>query len=564
MLSQESVQLVHFLRERGIVSPELAERALYEDGISDGGRPITGILMELGVPQAAILAELAGAIGMRFVDLGEIQIDPAAVALVSDGVCRRLNCIPIAFQDEALVVAMSDPSNVVARDDLRAVTKRDIVVVLATDADIAGAINRLHRMEDSLDTITGELDGVAVIDAVEDISRAQELVDEAPVVKLVNLLITQAVNDRASDIHIEPQAKDVRVRFRIDGVLHEIMRSPKTMQRPTVSRIKIMADLNIAEQRTPQSGRISVHVGGRAVDLRVETLPTVHGEKIVMRVIDKSAGRIRLEDRGCSRQALDRYVRACHLPYGAVLVSGPTGSGKSTTLYSTLNLVNDVTRNIITIEDPVEQAIAGVSQIQVHQKAGMTFASALRSILRADPDIVMVGEIRDRETATIGIQAALTGHLVFSSIHTNDAPSVLTRLVEMGVEPFLVASALECAVAQRLARRLCERCREPYLPTVDALREASWPHIDALTELPTLYRPGGCGGCAKTGYHGRVAVTEVMLISEEVERLCCEHSSAEDIRKVALAEGMVNLREDGLGKAAAGITSIEEVLRVTA
>jgi type IV pilus assembly protein PilB len=563
-LTRESEQLVAFLRDQGVVTQEQAEQAIAAESAAPGVRPITAILVDVGVSESALLASLAAAAGIDFVDLTEVQIDPTAISMVPEAMCRRLSCIPVSFDGTTIVVAMADPTNVLAKDDLRAVTRSDVRVVLATHADIEAAVNRFHRMDESFDTLTDEFGTAnAGIDTVEDITVGADITDEAPVVKLANLLITQAVNDRASDIHIEPQERDVRVRFRIDGVLHEIMRSPKTLQAGLTSRMKIMADLDIAERRVPQSGRISVRVGNKPIDLRVETLPTVYGEKIVMRIIDKSTGLIEIGDLGFSKANLDRYLSACRQSYGAILVSGPTGSGKSTTLYATLNMLNGPERNIITVEDPVELRIAGVNQVQVHNKAGMTFASALRSILRADPDVVMVGEMRDAETATIGIQAALTGHLVLSTIHTNDAPSVLTRLVEMGVEPFLVASSIDCVVGQRLARKLCEKCKEPYEPSVDALREAGWPHLEALTELPMLYRRGSCASCAKTGYRGRVAVHEVMLVNEEIERLCAERVGSEDIKKLAIAEGMITLREDALLKAYQGVTSLEEVVRVT-
>jgi type IV pilus assembly protein PilB len=563
-MTVQSAQLVDFLRGRGVVTDEQARLAMERDAAEPGRRPITAVLVDVGVSESSLLASLAGAVGMEFYDLNEVAIDPSAVSLVPDTMCRRVGCMPVGFDGDTLLVAMSDPTNVLARDDLRAVTRRDIRVVLATQTDIESAINRYHRMDESFDSLTEDFStDSTTFDTIEDIASGVELVDEAPVVKLVNLLITQAVNDRASDIHIEPQERDVRVRFRIDGVLHEVMRSPKTIQAGIISRMKIMSELDIAERRVPQSGRISVTIGQRGVDLRVETLPTVFGEKIVMRVIDKSAGLVELSEMGFSESNMQRYLKACALPYGAIIASGPTGSGKSTTLYATLNLLNDAERNIITVEDPVEQRIAGLNQIQVNEKAGMTFASALRSILRADPDVVMVGEMRDRDTAQIGVEAALTGHLVLSTIHTNDAPSVMTRLIEMGIEPFLVASAIDCVIGQRLARKLCVKCREEYTPTVDSLVEAGWPHVADLDSLPTLYRPVGCQACAKTGYKGRTAAYEIMLVNEEIERLCSERVNAEELRKAAISHGMTTLREEALLKARDGVTSLEEVLRVT-
>jgi type IV pilus assembly protein PilB len=391
----------------------------------------------------------------------------------------------------------------------------------------------------------------------------REVTEDAPIVKLVNLLITQAVQDRASDIHIEPGEHDLRVRYRIDGVLHEVMRPPRNIQSGIVSRLKIMADINIAERRVPQDGRISATIGTRNIDLRVATLPTVFGEKVVMRILDKSTALLRLDDLGFLPANRDRFEQSYRKPYGTILVTGPTGSGKSTTLYATLNIVNDESKNVITVEDPVEYRLAGINQVQVNIKAGLTFAAALRSILRSDPDVVLVGEIRDRETATIAVEAALTGHLVLSTLHTNDAASTPTRLVEMGVEPFLVASALDCIVAQRLARRLCPKCRQGYQPSAAELAAAGWGEED-LADLPEIFRPVGCQACGKTGYHGRFALHEVLVVSEEIERLIVERGHSEDIKKVAIAQGMLTLRQAGLTQVLAGLTSVEEILRVVA
>jgi type IV pilus assembly protein PilB len=341
------------------------------------------------------------------------------------------------------------------------------------------------------------------------------------------------------------------------------MRQPRGLAAGVVSRLKVMSDLDISERRVPQDGRMSVSVEGRAVDLRVSTLPTVHGEKVAMRILDRSAGVLPLEDLGFLSEQLARYETAYRRPYGAILVTGPTGSGKSTTLYATLNLLNDATRNIVTVEDPVEYRLANINQVQTNGKAGLTFANALRSILRQDPDIVLIGEIRDRETGIIAVEAALTGHLVLSTLHTNDAPSTPLRLLEMGIEPFLVTSSLDCVLAQRLARRLCDRCREPYEPTEAELVAACWD-VDVLGELPLLHRANGCAACGRTGYRGRTAIHEVMLMTEEVERLIVAGAPSDDIRRAAVAQGMMTMREDGLHKVAQGRTTLEEVSRVVA
>jgi type IV pilus assembly protein PilB len=456
---------------------------------------------------------------------------------------------------------MADPSNVVAIDDIRTITGADVRTVVATRGAILEAIEHHHRMEGDVEDVSAL--AASEMEAEDDLSRVREVTEDAPIVKLVNLLISQAVQDRASDIHVEPAEHDVRVRYRIDGVLHEVMRSPKNIQAGLISRLKIMADLNIAERRVPQDGRMSGVISGKAVDLRVATLPTVYGEKVVMRILDKSTALLTLTDLGFLPDALERYESAYRKPYGTILVTGPTGSGKSTTLYATLNAVNDPSKNVITVEDPVEYRLAGINQIQVNVKAGLTFAAALRTILRSDPDVVLVGEVRDRETANIAIEAALTGHLVLTTLHTNDAASTPTRLIEMGVEPFLAGSALDCVVAQRLARRLCPKCREAYVPEAGELRAVGWD-LEELDELPQLFRPVGCGACGRTGFHGRFAIQEVMLVTEEVERLIVDRAHTEDIKKVALAQGMKTLRQAGIAQAFAGATSIEEILRVVA
>jgi type IV pilus assembly protein PilB len=498
------------------------------------------VLIDAGVlSEGDLVATLAARIGLEFVDLSDYAVDPSAVALISDTLARRFQALPIAWEENRLVVAMADPSNVVAVDDIRTITGAEVRTVVATRGAILEAIDRHHRMEGNAEDVSALAASEAQDD--DDLSRVREVVEDAPIVKLVNLLISQAVQDRASDIHIEPAEHDVRVRYRIDGVLHEVMRSPKNIQSGLISRLKIMSDLNIAERRVPQDGRMSGVIGGKAVDLRVATLPTVYGEKVVMRILDKSTALLNLRDLGFLPDSLERYETAYRKPYGTILVTGPTGSGKSTTLYATLNAVNDISKNIITVEDPVEYRLAGINQVQVNVKAGLNFAVALR---------------------TIPIEAALTGHLVLTTLHTNDAASTPTRLVEMGVEPFLVGSALDCIVAQRLARRLCPKCKEAYAPEPGEIEAMGWD-LDAV-EVPQLYRPVGCATCGRTGFHGRFAIHEVLLVTEEVERLVVDRAHTEDIKKVALAQGMKTLRQSGMTQVMAGMTSVEEVLRVVA
>jgi type IV pilus assembly protein PilB len=556
----EDNQLGALLIARGLLTPEALEAALEEQGRTH--RSLGRILIDQGlVSEAHLVSTLATQLGLDFVDLSDYPVDPAATLVISDALARRYQALPIGWQDDRLIVAMADPSNVFAVDDIRTITGAEVRMVVATRASITEAIDKYHRLDGDARSMSAE--AASTFEAEDDLSSVREVVEDAPIVKLVNLLITQAVQDRASDIHIEPTETDVRVRYRIDGVLHEVMRSPKNIQSGIISRLKIMADINIAERRIPQDGRVTATIGGRHIDLRVATLPTVFGEKVVMRILDKSNALLRLDDLGFLEGNRARFETAYRKPYGTILVTGPTGSGKSTTLYATLNIVNDESKNIITVEDPVEYRLPGINQVQVNVKAGLTFAAALRSILRSDPDIVLVGEIRDRETATIAIEAALTGHLVLSTLHTNDAASTPTRLVEMGVEPFLVASALDCIVAQRLARRLCDKCKEAYRPTEAELAQAGWG-VDEFDEAPELFRPKGCQACGKTGYHGRFAVHEVLLVTEDVERLIVDRGHSEDIKKLSIAQGMLTLRRAGLTQVHAGYTAVEEVLRVIA
>jgi type IV pilus assembly protein PilB len=550
-------QLGDILLEGGLVSPTQLEAAYEEQ--QRVGRALGRVLIEQGVlTESQLVSALATQIGLRFVDLSEFAVDGSAVGRVPGAVCRRHSAMPIGFEDGRLLVAMADPANVFAIDDIRSLTGLDVKPVVATRADVAAAIDRYYRADSDMDDITSILDAQ---EEEDDLSKVKEIVEDAPIVKYVNLLITQAIQDRASDIHLEPTETDLRVRFRIDGVLHEVMRSPKAIQSGVISRLKIMADINIAERRIPQDGRLSVNAHGRKVDLRVATLPTVWGEKVVMRILDNSTARLDLNDLGFSDENYERYSKSFTKPYGMILVTGPTGSGKSTTLYATLNIVSRPEVNVITVEDPVEYRLAGINQVQTNNKAGLTFASALRSILRSDPDIVLIGEIRDHETAQIAVEAALTGHLVLSTLHTNDSPSAITRLTEMGIEPFLVGSALDAVLAQRLARRLCVKCREAYTPTAESLIAARFPWQDGQP-LPELFRPVGCSVCAKTGYKGRLALHEVMAVTEDIERLAVERASATAIETVARAEGMKSLRDDGMSKVLAGVTSLDEILRV--
>jgi type IV pilus assembly protein PilB len=558
MTKRKPKQLGQILLEQGLITNEQLERALVEHRST--ARSLGRTLIDLGyIRERDLVMALAEQVGLDYVDLSEYQIDHLAASLLPEQLARRYRALPIGERDGKLLVAMSDPANVFALDDIRSITNRDVQPIVATASDVERAIAKFGGMGDQVEALASEASSkVEAEDGPDDVEAA---VEDAPIVKLVQAIMTQAVADRASDVHIEPHERDVRVRFRVDGVLHEVMHSPKNIQNGLISRLKIMADLNIAERRVPQDGRMSIKVGMKVLDIRLATLPTVFGEKVVLRILDKSHGLLQLSDLGFQEEAFKRYQQAFRKPYGTILATGPTGSGKSTTLYATLNILNDIDRNIITVEDPVEYRLAGVNQMQVNPKAGLTFASALRSILRADPDIVLIGEIRDRETAMIAVEAALTGHLVLSTLHTNDAPAAITRLTEMEVETFLVASALDCVVAQRLARVLCERCKEAFAPEPRELLESGLPEW-RVQEVKELFRPVGCSACANTGYRGRMGLYEVMPVSEEIERLTVERASSDQIRAVAIEQGMLTLRGDGLEKAIRGSTSLQEIARV--
>jgi len=551
-------QLGEILLTEGLVTEDQLMTALVEQKIR--GQSLGRTLVDNGVlSESQLVRALASQVGMDFIDLDDFRVDRLAVAKVPGSLCRRYTVLPIAIEAGVLVMATANPGNVVAVDDVRTMSGMPVRAVVATQDNLTRAIDRFCRSDDEMEDLSSAFEEVTAADV--DPARGDYVDADAPIVRFVNLLVAQAITDRASDIHIEPAEKDVRIRYRIDGVLHETQRAPKQVQGGVISRIKIMSDIDIAERRKPQDGRMSVVQNGRKIDLRVATLPTVWGEKIVMRILDNTTASLDLRDLSFLEDNYQTYRESYTKPYGMILVTGPTGSGKSTTLYATLNAVSRPEINVITVEDPVEYRLAGINQVQVNPKAGLTFAGALRSILRSDPDVVLVGEIRDHETAQIAIEAALTGHLVLSTLHTNDAPSAITRLIEMGIEPFLVGSALDAVVAQRLARKLCDRCKEPYEPTEVELISARFPWVPG-EEIPKLYRPVGCPTCSKTGYRGRIALHEVMRVTEAIERHAVAHSSSSDISRTAHEEGMVPLREDGWRKVTLGQTSLEEILRV--
>jgi type IV pilus assembly protein PilB len=518
------------------------------------------VVAENLVDEKTLVQVIAKHMGFDFVDLDQVTVDPAAAALLAEPLARKHQAIPYAFDGDKLLVATANPYDILAKDDIQAATGRTVELHVSTKVQIDAAMKNIGSLEDAVSDFVA-LGADDDID-VADLAAVEAASEDAPIVKFVNQIILKAAADGASDIHVEPGDKDVRVRYRIDGVLHEVMRTSRKLLAGVVSRLKIMADIDIAERRRPQDGRISVKTPSGGIDLRVSTLPTIYGEKVVMRILDNRTAMLALTDLGFDADNLARYEDSFRKPYGTILVCGPTGSGKSTTLYATLNVLNDAERNIITVEDPVEYRLAGVNQVQVNKKAGLTFANALRSFLRQDPDVMLVGEIRDLETANIAIESALTGHLVLSTLHTNTAPAAVSRLIEMGVEPFLVGSAVDAVLAQRLARRLCQKCKEPFEPPQEALDRLGWSEV-LSREGATFFKAVGCAACATTGYRGRLAIHELMILGEEIERLVVGHATTELLTRTAIEQGMTTLRQDGLRKAASGDTSLEEVLRVT-
>jgi type IV pilus assembly protein PilB len=527
-------------------------QALAEEGIADPG---------------AVARALAGRHHLPFVDLADSPASPEAARAIPSHVLKRIVALPYALEGDVLRVAVADPSNIHTVDELRLATRLQIELAVASSEDILEEVRRLERSSEAMGNRSGsiDLDAIEVVSEADDDLEADDGISDAPLVRLVNSIIFQAAEDGASDVHFEPQADSLVVRARVDGVLLDTQRIPRRMAAAVTTRLKVLAKLDIAERRKPQDGRISLNAAaaGRMLDIRVATLPTVEGESVVLRLLDKSKRPPTLEELGMADEMRNVLREIIRRPTGAVLVTGPTGSGKSTTLYGALAEINDPAINIITVEDPVEYRLAGVNQVQINVKAGLTFASALRSILRSDPDVVMVGEIRDVETAKISIEAALTGHFVLSTLHTNDAPSTLTRLNEMGVEPFLTGSAVSAVLAQRLARKLCAHCCEMYVPTTEELLKARVsPEAAARADGVSLYRKVGCPRCGRSGYKGRVGIFQLLVMSEAIQELASAKARREEIQRAALEEGMRTLWDDGLAKVMNGQTSLEELARV--
>jgi type IV pilus assembly protein PilB len=542
------------LLERGLIRQADLETALQLQ--RETGRRMGETLVDMGIITSEALAQvLAERLGFEFVDLADTPLDWVTVHQIPEEVARRYQALPVDLRDGRLVVAMANPEDVFALDDIKVLTNSVVLPVMADPEQLREIIERTFNrsdVESSLDDATSD-----VADEADFSARLAEA-DDAPIVRLVNAILDQAIDERASDVHIEPCSTHVRIRFRIDGVLHDTSTAPLTVLRPFISRIKVMAGIDITRTRVPHDGRFSVGRGN--VDVRIATLPTAHGESAVLRLLNRNTGLLSLHELGFTTEELERYSESFRVPQGTIVASGPTGSGKTSTLYATLAELNTPDKGIITVEDPVEYRVDGIKQMQIDVKSGLTFPTALRSILRADPDIVLVGEIRDLETARIAAEAALTGHLVLTTIHTSRAAAVPLRLMDMGVEPFLVTSALSCVVGQRLVRKLCERCAQPDAPE-PALLESLGVPAEVAAE-GTIRRAVGCTHCHGSGYRGRMAIYEILPMSEEINRLVMSHSSSRDIERYAIAEGMDTLRMAALRRVVDGHLSIEEMLRV--
>ncbi len=559
-------RLGDLLIERAGLTPAQVEHALHAR--TDPRERLGQALVRLGyLSEARLVEALSHQFALPIADAGKLtSANRDAVQLVPEHLAREAQLLPLARRGDVLEIAVGDPLDVLSLDHLRALTGCSLEVWVARPSEIAEAIEQFYselRTSEHLGQILDNIDLTSsrTEDVEIDLAALRAQVEDAPVVRLVNLMIAEAIDARASDIHVEPARDRVTVRFRIDGVLHEVMKPPKHLQMAIISRIKVLADLDIAIRLLPQDGRLTVHLPNREVDLRVSTLPTSHGEKVVMRLFDKSAFERRVDNLGLEGATLEAFARAIRQPYGMILISGPTGSGKTTTLYSALQDIKSVHRNLVTVEDPIEYHIESVSQVHANQKVGMTFARALRSILRQDPDVIMVGEIRDAETADIAVKSALTGHLVFSTVHANDAPGTLTRLADMGVPRYLVGSAMSLVMAQRLVRRVCERCKELVLPEPEQLA-AFGADAELLRGRPVA-RGRGCMACKQTGYAGRVALFEVLELTRPIRRLVLDGANEDEIKKQALAEGFVTLRKAGIRKVIDGITTLDEVRTAT-
>lgn len=560
-MAREKRSLGESLVEDGIITPAQLAQAQAEE--KKTGHRLRKVLVRMGViDEEDLVRFLSAKLSVPRIELGNYLIDSKLIELVPESLARKFELVPVLKIGNRITCVMIDPWNVFALDEVRMKTGLTVEPAVATEAEIRKAIDQYYgakgTMEDLIRNIDEQKMGIEPQREVG-VKKLQEITEEPVVIRLVNLIVMKAIAEGASDIHVEPEEESLKVRIRVDGFLHEIPPPPKHLQSAIISRIKIMSGMDIAERRIPQDGRFSVKTEGKEIDVRASVVPTTYGENVVLRLLNKESALLTLEQLGFSKEILERYTRLIMRPYGIILVTGPTGSGKTTTLYSSLDKVNTPEKNIITIEDPVEYMLPGIRQIHVNTKVDLTFASGLRSILRQDPNIIMVGEIRDPETAEIAIQAALTGHLVFSTLHTNDAATAVARLIDMGVEPFLASSSVIGILAQRLVRKICPHCRERYVPGAEALADVG---MDP-GEKADFYRGKGCDRCMQTGYKGRVSIYELLLPDDAIRKAIVSKASADEIKKLALAGGMVTLMRDGIAKVREGITTVEEVLRVT-
>lgn len=549
--------------EIGLLTPEQSKEAQEEE--RRAGLPFRKIIVQKEfISDEDLISFIASNMNLPRIELGNYIIDPKIIGMVPEELARKHQVMPVLKIGNSLTLAMYDPLNLFAIDELRNKTGFDIDPAVATEGEIKKALDEYYGAKGSIEDIIKNIDrerlGLKEGQELE-LKKLQEISGEPPVVRLVNLMIMRAVKDAASDIHLEPEEEALGVRYRVDGLMHDAPGIPKYLQSAITSRIKILANLNIAERRSAQDGRFQMKMESRQIDIRVSVMPTIYGENVVMRLLDRSSAILSLSRLGFSKEVSEGYQKLIRRPYGIILVTGPTGSGKTTTLYASLNVINSGEKNIVTIEDPVEYHLAGIRQIQVDPKAGISFANGLRAILRQDPDIIMVGEIRDKETAEIAIQAALTGHLVFATLHTNDACGAVTRLVDMGVEPFLVSSSLIGVLAQRLVRAICADCKEEYAPSPEALKDIG--SSGTQQSEVKFYRGKGCPKCLATGYRGRIGMFELMLANEGIRNLITSKAPHEEIKKQAASSGMLSLKDDGLRKIREGITTAEEVLRLT-
>jgi len=557
--------LGEILLKQSLITQEQLDEALEIQ--EEKASPLGEVLVKLGyTKERDILKALGKQLGLPFrSNLKNVDIGGEVIARIPIHFAKKYEVLPIKKNDETVEVAVSDPLNIFPLDDLRLLLGCNVVPVLATSATIIDAINRIYeRDSDTAQQIIEDIDDFSLDLLSQELEEPADLLDasdEAPIIRLVNSMLYQAVNQKASDVHVEPFEKDIVVRYRIDGILYNVLNLPKPIQPSIISRVKVMGGMNIAEKRLPQDGRIRIKIAGRDVDIRVSVVPASHGERIVMRLLDKTSILLKLEDIGFLGDKLEIFTRLIHNPHGIILLTGPTGSGKTTTLYAALTRINSPDKNIITVEDPIEYQIKGIGQIQVNPKINLTFANGLRSIVRQDPDVIMVGEIRDLETAEIAIQASLTGHLVFSTLHTNDSAGAITRLIDMGIEPFLVSSSVLAIMAQRLVRTGCHSCRVPYAPSDDELKGLGIQREDLRGKR--LYKAVGCSECMGTGYAGRTGIFELLVVNEDIRSLIMRQSDSSTIKKMAIKRGMLTLRQDGIQKVVNGITTTEEMVRVT-